>query len=202
MSTWPSFDISDTDPSPFVQFRRWFDDAATVMPEREAIALATATAAGEPSVRMVLLRHIDDTSFGWYTNYSSRKGTQLAENPQAALLWYCAPQGRQIRIEGSVRRMPDDQSDAYFASRPRGHQLGAVASAQSSPASSRDQLADAYRDVETQWADRPVPRPDFWGGFLLSPRLMEFWQMQSNRFHDRVIYRQGESGWTRERWQP
>ena len=123
--------MSDCDPNPFVQFRRWFDEAKGEMLERDAISVATSTPDGKPSTRMVLLRHVDDTSVGWYTNYDSRKGRELEANPFAAILWYCEPRGRQVRMEGAVAKMTAAESDAYFATRARGSQLGAHASAQS-----------------------------------------------------------------------
>ena len=196
------FDVADADPSPFVQFRRWFDEASAVMSEREAIALATATPEGRPSVRMVLLRHMDDHSFGWFTHYSSRKGGELLTNPHAALLWYCAPLGRQIRIEGSVALASPDASDAYFASRPRGHQLGAHASHQSDALSSRDDLVAEVAAADERFAGRDVPRPAQWGGFVLTPRAFEFWQAGADRLHDRVVYRPASTGWHRERLYP
>ena len=136
---WVPLDLTDCDPSPFAQFATWFDAAREVR-EREAIALVTATSDARPSARMVLLRHVDDATFGWFTNYDSRKGRELAQNPYAALLWYCEPLGRQIRIEGEVAKMSAGDSDRYFASRPRGHQIGAHASAQSATLETRAQL--------------------------------------------------------------
>ena len=128
---WIPLELSDCDPNPFVQFRRWFDEAKGEMLERDAISVATSTPDGKPSTRMVLLRHVDDTSVGWFTNYDSRKGHELEDNPFAAILWYCEPRGRQVRMEGAVEKMTAAESDAYFATRARGSQLGAHASAQS-----------------------------------------------------------------------
>ena len=137
---WVPLDLTDCDPSPFAQFATWFDAAREVVREREAITLVTASRDAKPSARMVLLRHVDDATFGWFTNYDSRKGRELAQNPYAALLWYCEPLGRQIRIEGEVAKMSAGDSDRYFASRPRGHQIGAHASAQSATLETRAQL--------------------------------------------------------------
>ena len=199
---WIPLDVADTDPDPVTQFRRWFDEGATEMREREAIALVSATADAFPSVRMVLLRHVGDDGFGWYSNYHSRKGRELAQNPHAALLWYCEPLGRQVRIEGDVRHMDAAASDAYFASRPRGHQIGAHASAQSEPLSSRAELEDHLADLERRFEGVDVPRPAHWGGFLLVPRSFEFWQHRRDRLHDRVVYSPAPAGWTRQRLSP
>ncbi|HEV3268062.1 MAG TPA: pyridoxamine 5'-phosphate oxidase [Acidimicrobiales bacterium] len=199
---WVPLDVEDVDANPFTQFQRWFDDAQGVMVEREAVALATATSDGVPSVRMVLLRHHDGRSFGWYTNYESRKGGQLDGNPRAALLWYCEPLGRQIRIEGGVEKMTSAESDAYFATRARGSQLGAHASFQSQPLESRAALEARVEALGVQFEGREVPRPENWGGYRLTPGRFEFWQHRDDRLHDRVLYRQDESSWHRERLSP
>jgi pyridoxamine 5'-phosphate oxidase len=199
---WVPLDIRDVDPNPFAQFERWFDEARGEMAEREAIALVTATSRGVPSARMVLLRHHDGTSFGWYTNYESRKGRELEENAIAALLWYCEPLGRQIRIEGPVFRMSPAQSDAYFASRPRGSQLGAHASHQSQPLATREELEERVRDLAARYEGRDVPRPENWGGYQLTPARFEFWQHREDRLHDRVVYLPEGASWWLERLSP
>jgi pyridoxamine 5'-phosphate oxidase len=199
---WVALDVTTVDPSPFVQFDHWFDEAAPVMREREAVALATTGADGAPSVRMVLLRHHDGQDFGWYTNYESAKGDDVSSNPRAALLWYCEPLGRQIRIEGDVTKMSAAESDAYFASRARGSQLGATASAQSRPLHSRQELEDEVARLDATLAGHDVPRPPQWGGFRLTPVHFEFWQHRDDRLHDRIIYVRNGEVWRRLRYSP
>jgi pyridoxamine 5'-phosphate oxidase len=199
---WIPLSIEDCDPSPFTQFRTWYDEALEVMREREAIALVTATSDARPSARMVLLRHVDEASFGWFTNYDSRKGRELRENPYAALLWYCEPLGRQIRVEGDVALMSPAQSDRYYASRPRGHQLGAHASHQSEPLETRGELEARVAALEDAYEGQEVPRPDNWGGYLLSPSYFEFWQHRGDRLHDRVAYSLLRGQWRLERLSP
>ncbi len=199
---WIPLDVDDTDADPFQQFRRWFDEAASEMREREAVALVTASSDARPSARMVLLRYVGADGFGWYSNYLSRKGRELEENPHAALLWYCEPLGRQIRVEGSVRPMDPTASDTYFSTRPRGHQIGAHASAQSSLLRSRAQLEDRLARLEEEFEGVEVPRPEYWGGFLLTPVYFEFWQHRRDRLHDRVVYEPVAHGWRRQRLSP
>lgn len=199
---WVPLDISQCDPNPFVQFHTWFDEAKGEMDERDAVSLSTSSTSGQPSTRMVLMRHVDDHSFGWYTNYESRKGRELEENPFAAILWYCEPRGRQIRIEGHVEKMSGAESDAYFATRARGSQLGAHASHQSSVLGSREELEARVRDFDIEFADRDVPRPEFWGGYRLTPERFEFWQHREDRLHDRVVYLADEGAWRLERQSP
>ncbi|MCU1363741.1 MAG: Pyridoxamine 5-phosphate oxidase [Acidimicrobiaceae bacterium] len=195
-------EIDGVNANPFEQFQLWFAEASGLMAEREAVALATATREGVPSVRMVLMRHHDGQSFGWYTNYDSSKGRDLAANPRAALLWYCEALGRQIRIEGSVEKMSDAQSDEYFSTRQRGSQLGAHASHQSQPLASREKLDQRVHELATRYEGRDVPRPSFWGGYLLTPERFEFWQHRENRLHDRIAYWPDGPFWRRERLSP
>jgi pyridoxamine 5'-phosphate oxidase len=199
---WTPLEIDNVDANPFEQFQRWFAEASGLMEEREAVALATVSSDGAPSVRMVLMRHHDDRSFGWYTNYDSRKGRELAANPRAALLWYCEPLGRQIRIEGHVEKMSDAASDAYFSTRNRGSQLGAHASRQSQPLASREELEAKVEEIAALYEGREVTRPQFWGGYRLTPTRFEFWQHRDDRLHDRIAYLTDGSSWTRERQSP
>jgi pyridoxamine 5'-phosphate oxidase len=179
---------------PLEQFRHWFAEAAAVLEMPEAMALATATPAGAPSVRMVLLKGFDERGLVFYSHYTSRKGHELEANPQAALLFHWSPLGRQVRVEGTVERVPDEESDAYFMTRPRDAQLGALASRQSEPLASRAELDDRLAGLEADLADGPVPRPPTWGGFLLVPAAWEFWQHRASRLHDRFRYERDPSG--------
>jgi pyridoxamine 5'-phosphate oxidase len=199
---WVPLDVDDVDANPFVQFHHWFTEAQEFMDEPEAVALASATPDGAPSVRMVLLRLHDERSFGWYTNYESRKGGQLAANPRAAILWYCEPLGRQIRIEGDVEKMTSSESDAYFATRARGSQLGAHASHQGQPLDSRATLERRVEALTVEFEGRDVPRPSDWGGYRLTPRRFEFWQHRDDRLHDRMVYLPAGPSWRVERQSP
>ncbi len=192
----------DADPDPLVQFGRWFDEAASVVPSPEAMAVASVDPDGRPSVRMVLLKSWGEDGFVFHTNYDSRKGRELARNPHAALLFYWEPKGRQVRIEGDVERTGEEESDAYFATRPRGGQIGAYASHQSEVVPSRSLLDAEVSAREAEFAGREVPRPPWWGGVRLRPRVYEFWQNRADRLHDRLRYEPGSAGWTVARLQP
>ena len=195
-------DESNADTDPLAQFGRWFDDAASVTASPEAMAVASADPAGRPSVRMLLLKSFGADGFVFYTNYGSRKGRELAENPYAALLFHWEPLGRQVRIEGPVARTGDDESDAYFATRARGSQLGARASRQSRPVDDRRAL-DAQVEVEAaRFADAEVQRPPWWGGIRVTPSSYEFWQRREDRLHDRLLYTPSVPGWRITRLQP
>ena len=200
---WIPLDEASLDADPFVQFERWWEEAVEVVREPEAICVATADANGQPRARMVLLRSRDERGFCFFTNYDSRKGHDLEENPRASILWYVEPLGRQVRIEGAVEQVSESESDAYFASRPRGHQLGAHASRQSQPIGDRTALEEAVAQEERRFAGAAVPRPTHWGGYRLVPTLFEFWQHREDRIHDRVLYTPVDGGgWERRRHQP
>jgi pyridoxamine 5'-phosphate oxidase len=190
------------DPDPWAQFRRWFDEAAGAMANPEAMAAATADREGRPSVRMVLLKGWDERGFVFFTNYDSRKGHELSDNPNASLLFHWDPCGRQVRIEGSVERTSEAESDAYFGTRPRGSQVGARASRQSRPVDSREALDVAVLAVDAEFAGRPIPRPASWGGVRILPRAFEFWQHRDNRLHDRLRYSPHGDEWEITRLQP
>jgi pyridoxamine 5'-phosphate oxidase len=191
----------DVEPEPLAQFRRWFADAAA-LPLAEAAALATAGTDARPSVRMVLVKSWDERGFVFYTSYASRKGVELAANPQAALLFHWQPLGRQVRVEGSVSPVDEEQSDKYFSSRPRASQLSAAASAQSRPVGGRQELEEQVRWLERRLGDGPVTRPREWGGYRLDPVSFEFWQHRQDRLHDRIRYLRSTSGWQMDRLQP
>ena len=194
-------DEADVDPDPLRQFAAWFEEAgAAGVRAPEATALATATPDGQPSVRMVLLKGFDERGFVFFTGYESRKGAELAANPRAALLFYWDPLGRQVRIEGPVERVAEAESDAYFASRPRGAQISASVSPQSRVVESRASLEAAAARLRARGGE--LPRPPAWGGFRLAPQTYEFWQHRSNRLHDRLRYRHDGARWTIERLGP
>lgn len=195
---------ADTSPDPIVQFTVWFDEAlkAEVM-DANAMSLATATPTGEPSVRTVLLKEIDEHGFVFYTQYDSAKGRDLTRNPRAALLFYWAPLERQVRITGAVSRVPREMTEAYFATRPIESQWGAWTARQSAEIESRDWLEQEYARVKQQYATPPVPCPPDWGGYRVTPERIEFWQGRPGRLHDRLLYtRQGDGAWTRTRLAP
>ena len=194
----------DVDPDPVAQFAKWFDQAASAgVSQPEAVALATATTDGAPSVRMVLVKRADHHGFVFFTNYESRKGGELAANPRAALLFHWEPFGRQVRIEGPVVRTTREESEAYAHSRARGSQLSAAASPQSAVVERREILEERVAALDQQYAGAEVPVPDHWGGFRLTPETFEFWQHRDNRLHDRLRYRRAPGGgWQIERLAP
>ena len=195
-----TLDASTLDPDPLAQFRAWFAEAGGIAAP-EAVALATATAGGRPSVRMVLLKHVDESGFGFYTNLGSRKAAELAENPQAALLAHWQTLGRQVRVEGKVEPGSREAAAAYFATRPRASRLAAWASPQSRPIA-RAELERLVEEARARFQDDEVPLPEHWGGYLLRPESYEFWQHGDDRLHDRVRYVRDEKGWRRERLAP
>ncbi|MGZ4677425.1 MAG: pyridoxamine 5'-phosphate oxidase [Acidimicrobiia bacterium] len=196
-------DERTVDPDPFAQFRRWYDAAVLATGDRAAaMTVATATPDGRPSARVVLLRGIDERGFTFYTNRESRKGHELAANPAVAAMLYWSDLDAQVRIEGRVVLVEDDESDAYFAHRPRGHQIGAWASDQSRPVRDRATLEARVRDAEARFPD-DVPRPSYWGGYRIEPETFEFWRNRTDRVHDRVRYSRADDGsWTVQRLSP
>jgi pyridoxamine 5'-phosphate oxidase len=195
---------ADLAEDPIEQFGRWYELAEREVPLAEAMTLATIGPDGAPDARMVLLKGYGVDGFRFFTNYESAKGTQIANDPRAALVVYWREQDRQVRVRGALGRLTAAESDAYFASRQRGSRLGAWASPQSQPLPGRDALEARLREVEEQWeGEEEVPRPDHWGGFLLRPETIEFWQGQQARLHDRFLYsRQPAGGWRIERLAP
>lgn len=189
--------------NPIEQFSRWLSEAAASGHiEPTACALATVGADGQPSVRMVLLKSFDDAGFVFFTNYLSRKGEQLSANNRAALLFYWPHGERQVRIEGVCQRISVEESDAYFKSRPRGAQIGAIISLQSRTVSSREVIEESYKKFERQIGDEPVTRPSSWGGYRIMPGSFEFWQGRESRLHDRITFTRGSSGWDKGRLWP
>jgi pyridoxamine 5'-phosphate oxidase len=175
--------------NPLVQFKNWFEDAkkADIL-EPNAMTLASVNKEGHPSARMVLLKNVSEEGFIFYTNYESRKGQELANNPAAALVFWWGELERQVRIEGMIARVSADESDKYFASRPKGSQIAAVVSKQSQIIN-EDYLEKELNRINTKYQDKKVPRPSDWGGFLLKPTAIEFWQGRANRLHDRLQYK-------------
>jgi pyridoxamine 5'-phosphate oxidase len=193
---------ADLDPDPLRQFAAWYTEAAAAVPAPEGVVLATATPTGAPSARMVLLKGYDQRGFVFYTNYFSRKGQEIAQNPRAAMLFHWAPLGRQVRVEGTVIRIDAAESDAYFRTRPAGSRLSAAASPQSRPVENRAVLEQAVAELARRHPDGDVPRPDEWGGLRLEPSRYEFWQHGDDRLHDRFRYRREQGAWTVERLGP
>jgi pyridoxamine 5'-phosphate oxidase len=195
---------SDLAPDWLTQLRAWIDEAVNAgILEPNAMVLATADADGRPNARSVLLRGLDERGLQFYTNYDSAKGREMAANPRAAAVFPWVAMGRQVVVAGSVHRLSAEESDAYFATRPRGHQLGAAASPQSQVVPHRAALDDAMREVTAQTPpEGPVPRPPYWGGFRIEPETVEFWEGREDRLHDRLRYRRTEDGWALERLAP
>jgi pyridoxamine 5'-phosphate oxidase len=194
---------SDLLPDPIAMFQRWYDEAhAAGLHEPNAMVVATVSAAFAPAARLVLLKGVSEEGFAFYTNTGSRKGTELAGNPRIALLFPWHPLERQVRVDGTATLLPRAEVDAYFAVRLRGSQLGAWASHQSSVVSGREELLAAYDDAERRYADGEVPTPTEWGGYLVHPESVEFWQGRPGRMHDRLVYRRTPDGWRTERLAP
>jgi pyridoxamine 5'-phosphate oxidase len=193
----------DLQPDPVDQFARWFRDAVDAkLTLPEAFTLATAGRDGAPSARVVLLKDFDAQGFVFFTNYESRKARDLEANPRAALCFWWPALERQVRIEGSVARVPEDESDAYFSTRPRGSQIGAWASEQSSVIEGRRILEQRAEELSARWIESSIPRPAHWGGFRLLPQSIEFWQNRDDRLHDRFRYVRDGERWRIERLAP
>jgi len=190
-------------PDPIALVQRWFADAqAAGIEQHDAMTLATVAPDGRPSARAVLLKGIDQRGFAFFTNYESRKGRELDATPYAALVLLWIPLQRQVRVGGRVERLSTEESDAYFATRPRGSQLGAWASRQSEPLPDRAELEARWAALEERWAGGVVPRPPHWGGYRVEPEEIELWQGRANRLHDRFRYVRSADGWAHARLQP
>lgn len=198
-----SLSEEDVDPDPILQFNKWFSEAlAAEVAEANAMSVSTADARGRPSSRILLIKGVDASGFTWFTNYESRKAQDLHQNPQAALLFYWIELERQVRVEGRVERVSEEESNAYFHSRPLGSRIGAHASAQSRPLVARAELEDRVARLAQELGGDP-PRPPHWGGYRLVPDYVEFWQGRPSRLHDRIAYTlQADGSWKRQRLQP
>lgn len=198
-----ALDESEVLKDPVLQFEQWFEAAVKAeVSEPNAMALGTSYE-GQPSVRIVLLKGFDERGFVYYTNYGSRKAREIQANPQAALTFFWHELHRQVRIEGRIEKVSAEESDDYYASRDRGSRIGAWASPQSQPISSRDELEAWVRETEARFEGlETIPRPEHWGGYRVIPNYVEFWQGRKSRLHDRIVYRLEEGGWTMERIAP
>lgn len=199
-----SLSENDVAADPIEQFGRWWNEAVqSELEEVNAMTLATATANGRPAARIVLLKDYNEEGFVFFTNYESHKGEEMKDNPHAALVFFWAALERQVRIEGTVEKVPAEESDAYFVSRPRGSRIGAWASPQSKVISGREVVEEKVTAMEQQFGEGDIPRPQHWGGYRVKPLLIEFWQGRPSRLHDRILYTADEAGkWKIERLAP
>ncbi|MEZ5653785.1 MAG: pyridoxamine 5'-phosphate oxidase [Burkholderiaceae bacterium] len=197
-----ALDETHLDPDPLRQFQRWFDEARKAeLLEANAMSVASVGPDGKPSVRILLLKGLESGGFTFFTNYESRKGREFASNDSTALLFFWAPLERQVRVEGTIQKVPPTESDDYFKQRPAGARLGAWASQQSAVIASRAVIETRLRELTARYGDDP-PRPPHWGGYRLLPDTLEFWQGRENRLHDRLRYRRSDAGWVIERLSP
>ncbi|WP_183560261.1 pyridoxamine 5'-phosphate oxidase [Mucilaginibacter sp. SP1R1] len=194
----------DTKADPINQFEQWFNEAlAAKLHEPNAMTLATATSNGKPSARIVLLKGFNQSGFIFYTNYLSRKGKEITKNPQGAITFFWGELERQVRIEGTIEKLSKEDSERYFHSRPKGSQIGAVVSPQSQEIEGRETLEKKWSELEAEYAEKDVPKPSFWGGYVLNPQLVEFWQGRSSRLHDRILYKKTDKkSWKKVRLAP
>lgn len=198
-----SLSETDVDSNPIVQFEKWFKQAVdSKVNEPNAMTVCTVNKDGLPSARIVLLRNFNETGFVFYTNYNSRKGREIAKNKACCFLFFWPELERQVRIEGILKKQTKEESDAYFNSRPRGSKLGAWTSEQSAVVDSREALDKAYLEMDEKFEGEEVPRPEHWGGYVLEPNTIEFWQGRPSRLHDRLLFTKLADEWTTERLAP